>query len=114
MYVLGYAVECKLKARLMEMYDERTLEDLEKRLVKKFKGETIDLKTHSIERLFFLSGARDRLMAKGESDANLRAFQQCNQWNVSWRYDPYRGNQDKCDIFFQHVDTFLKYLSHSL
>ena len=114
MYVLGYAVECTLKARLMEKYNARTLGDLEKILKKRFKGETIDLKIHSIEHLFFLTGVRDRLEAKGKNDANLRAYRQCNQWNVSWRYDPDGGNRDKCDFFFENVATFLKFLSHSL
>jgi hypothetical protein len=114
MYLLGYAVECRLKARLMEIYEVNTLTDLERVLAKKFKKNTVDLKTHSLEYLFSFTNGRERLIGPNGNDKSLRAFQSCNRWTPSWRYNPKEGNKDECIHFFEAVDIFLKFISTNI
>lgn len=56
MYLAGYSIECKLKARLMEMYNLDRLEQLETEIERRL-GRPVDVFTHSIEVLFGLTGA---------------------------------------------------------
>src|SRR5436309_1519664 len=72
MYLAGYAVECRLKARLMEMYRARTLAGLEVLLVARSR-EQVDLATHSIEYLFGFTGTTARLVDHG-GPAVLHAY----------------------------------------
>ncbi len=117
MYLLGYVVECKLKARLMEMYDVSTLSALEEELTRRFKGQLsqdVDFKTHSIEYLFRFTNARDRLIASNGDESCLRAYRQCCAWSTSWRYDPRIGDENKCSLFFDSVGAFCRFITHSV
>jgi hypothetical protein len=109
MYLLGYAVECRLKACLMEKYGANTLGQLEDVLRKRFSKD-LNLKDHSIERLLDLLEIRDKLMGRGGDTKNLRAFQRCNEWTVNWRYRPDLGNKDECQGFFEAVQRFLSFI----
>jgi acid stress-induced BolA-like protein IbaG/YrbA len=62
MYLAGYSIECKLKARLMEMYNLSRLEQLEDEIEHRLQ-HPVNVFTHSIEVLFTFTGARDRLLA---------------------------------------------------
>jgi hypothetical protein len=114
MYLLGYAVECKLKAKLMEKYDARTLDELERQLAKRFGRENVNLKTHSIECLFSFSDARDRLIDARGGTTNQRALAVCSSWKTEWRYSPDNASEDKCTAFFDAVETFLLFVSHNV
>lgn len=112
MYMMGYAVECNLKAKLMEKYNETTLAGLERVLSRRFKC-TADLRTHSVEYLFGFLDARDRLIAPNGGTQLLRAFGVCNTWSSQWRYDPSEGNEQDCDAFLDAAEAFCKFLEGS-
>jgi len=58
MYLAGYAVECRLKYKLMQKWNCFTLEELEKRLAS--RGVSQSLFTHNLDTLLKLAGGRDR------------------------------------------------------
>jgi len=113
MYLAGYSVECKLKARLMEMYDLNTLEQLEKEIECRL-GYPVNVFTHSIEVLFGLTGARDRLLRNPNELTALRAYQRCNRWKPAWRYNPDDGTADECNDFMEDVDEFSTFVANNI
>lgn len=110
MYLAGYAIECKLKARLMEMYNVSHLDGLEAELDRRF-GRSVDLRTHSIEYLLEFTQARQRLDA---NECALQAFRQCNKWSVNWRYNPDDGSREKCDAFFEEIEVFKQFIENNI
>ena len=112
MYLGGYGVECKLKARLMEKYGLDTLEQLEEEMEHRYR-RPINLFTHSIEALFGLTGARDRLL-QGSNSAALRAFQRCNRWRPAWRYNPDDSTEDECSDSLEAVEEFGRYITNNV
>ncbi len=113
MYLLGYAIECRIKAKLLEMYGARTLLDLEQKLSLR-RGQEVNLRTHSIEYLFEFTNARARLVGPDGNDEFLRAFQRCNTWTVAWRYHPREASAADCQRFFEAAGKFLRFLSASV
>lgn len=107
MYLAGYAVECRLKAKLMEMHRVVTLSALAEKLRR--RRSEVELGTHSIESLLDLTGARHRLDPEAE-----RAFRQCNTWKVSWRYSPRAGDEMACKEFLNAVDRFSRFIQNSI
>ena len=111
MYLLGYAVECKLKARLMEIHRARTLGELEERLSKRI-GTRVQLtgkEGHSIVRLVELTGARTRMDRE-----TFIAYTMCAHWRVDWRYDPQEGKETECQEFFESATRFLGFVASSI
>lgn len=113
MYLAGYSIECKLKARLMEMYNIDKLEQLEVEIEKRV-GHPVNIFTHSIDVLFALTGARDRLLRKPKDQIALRAYQRCNTWSPAWRYKPDDGSEDDCESFLQAVNDFSKFIDNNV
>ncbi len=113
MYLAGYSVECKLKACLMEKYDLNTLEQLEEEIVSRL-GHPVNVFTHSIEVLFALTGACERLLQYPKDPAALRAYQRCNQWKPAWRYNPDDGDEDACNDFMEAVEEFGRYVANNV
>ena len=113
MYLAGYSIECKLKARLMEMYNLDTLEQLEAEIERRL-GERVSVFTHSIEVLFSLTGARERLLNDPRSSTALQAYHRCNTWKPSWRYKPDDGSEDDCNTFMDAVEEFGKFVDHNV
>lgn len=112
MYLGGYAVECRLKAKLMEMFNARTLDDLGKILSRKTRGK-VNVATHSIEYLFGFTGARDRLLSHG-NERVLKAYRCCNTWTTSWRYRPDDGKSEECEQFLNAVEVFYGFIGSSI
>jgi hypothetical protein len=112
MYLGGYAVECRLKAKLMEMFNARTLDHLGKILTRR-TGQKVELATHSIEYLFGFTGARNRLSSHG-NERVLKAYRCCNTWTTSWRYRPDDGKSDECEQFLDAVDLFDRFIESSI
>lgn len=108
MYLAGYYIECKLKARLMEMYDIWTLEELESKLSRR-TGKSIKAFTHSIEVLMTHTGALKRM----DSIAR-RSFAKCNQWRTDWRYDPSNGSKNECEAFINAVETLGHFIDRNI
>lgn len=113
MYLGGYGVECRLKARLMEKYGLDTLGQLEDEIMNRL-GREINVFTHSIEALFALTGAHDRLLQDPRNPTALRAFQRCNRWRPAWRYNPDDGTEDECNDFLEAVEEFSRYISNNV
>ncbi|RLB99598.1 MAG: hypothetical protein DRI57_33365 [Deltaproteobacteria bacterium] len=103
MYLAGYYIECRLKARLMEMYGIWTLEELETRLSQR-TGKPVRAFTHSIEVLMTHTGALSRMDGKVR-----RSFAMCNQWKTDWRYDP-----DECETFIEAVEILGRFIDRSI
>ena len=110
MYLLGYAVECSLKARLMECFNVRTLSGLERKLGERI-GQEVNLRTHSLQLLFEFTSAEHRLNGDG---SQRRAFYRCRAWNINWRYDPYGGDEVECTDFFEACNSFLRFVDTSV
>ena len=113
MYLGGYSVECRLKARLMERYHLDRLEQLEDEIANRL-GRQVNVFTHSIEALFVLTGARDRLLQDPRHPTALSAFQRCNRWKPAWRYNPNDGTEDECDDFMEAVEEFGRYITNNI
>ncbi len=108
MYLAGYYVECKLKARLMEIYDIWTLEELENKLSQR-AGKSVKAFTHNIEVLITHTGVLKRM------DSNARrSFAKCNQWKTDWRYDPDNGTKDECETFIEAVETLGHFIDRNI
>lgn len=111
MYLVGYAVECRLKAALMERHGVRNLAQLELALSQR-QGKEVSLREHRLEVLSDLLGLRE-LIARGNDPAVFRAYQRCNAWTVAWRYNPDEGNEDECRNFFAAVKRYLDFIQHN-
>ena len=107
MYLLGYAVECSLKARLMERFRTRHLQDLEKVLADRMK-KRVDLLTHSLDDLLEYTQSGHRL-GQVRVDFNI-----CRRWRVEWRYMPGQGTQQECEDFFEACDAVLCFVENNV
>jgi hypothetical protein len=113
MYLAGYSIECKLKARLMEMYNLQTLEQLEQELERR-AGRSINVFTHSIEILFGLTGVRERLLAEPKTKSVLHAYQRCNRWKPAWRYNADDASQEECVTFLDAIEEFGRFIDNNI
>ncbi|HUU83426.1 MAG TPA: hypothetical protein VM243_07980 [Phycisphaerae bacterium] len=107
MYMLGYAVECSLKARLMERFSAFHLQDLERELSDRLQKQ-VDLRTHSLDILLEYTQSEHRLSEIGED------FNVCRRWRVEWRYRPTLGTEQACEEFFEACDAFLLFVAHNV
>jgi HEPN domain-containing protein len=101
MYVAGYALECVLKAKLMQRFQCRTLERLEERLhQRRLIRKSRSVFTHEIELLFQLSGVVDRLKDNTAMYAHLKFV---NRWTPAWRYSVEPTRRDDAEDFLTAV-----------
>ena len=107
MYLLGYAVECSLKARLMERFRTRHLQDLEKVLSDRMK-KRVELLTHSLDDLLEYTQSEHRL-GNVRVDCNI-----CRRWRVEWRYMPSQGTEQECEDFFEACDAFVGFVEKNV
>ena len=108
MYLAGYAIECRLKAVLMEKFNVNRIQELESALEKRI-GRSINAFTHNIEVLFSFTDAYGRLKDRPITE-DLRAYRKCNTWTVAWRYNPTDGNEKECNEFMNAVHRFSRYI----
>lgn len=104
MYLLGYAVECSLKARLLETYDCYTLDELQRRLSR--DESKVDVYTHSLGRLMELA------VPSQQRPAHLRgALGIVQKWDVAWRYRGVRSDDaTQAKEFFSAAERVLEFL----
>jgi hypothetical protein len=108
MYLLGYAVECSLKAKLMERYGHQHLKELQAYLRKRFRSD-VDVFTHSLHDLM--------TWAEGEARLNTglrRQWGQVRKWQVDWRYSPLQGTEQECSDFFAAAEEVLGFIQRSV
>ena len=113
MYLAGYVIECKLKARLMEIYGVWKLADLEKRLGLVETRETNKLFNHKIEVLFEFLKSKVPSFPFSEPRFH-RAYILCKTWRSNWRYDASDGNETDCADFLEAIDTVGKFIDNNL
>lgn len=101
-YLGGYAIECKIKAIAMEIYDCWTLDQL----ATKWRVSDRDVYTHGLEALLARLPFYDRFRAS----QTWRFFSVVNQWRPSWRYSPLPIGLERAGEFLQAVDRVYNWL----
>lgn len=111
MYLAGYAVECRLKAKLMEIMDVWSLDELEGAIEKRM-GFRPNLRTHEISVLMTLL---DHLVAcNSRMSVEIRkAYGLCTMWNSQFRYSPVDSSEIECRKFFNAVEKLNRFISSS-
>jgi len=107
MYLAGYALECRLKASLMEKFGALTLEALEATLSRQYQGGSVEVATHNLEYLFGFTGAISRMRS---GDENHRAYRTCLTWKSNWRYRPDEADEEQGLFFLESVQTLLRFV----
>jgi hypothetical protein len=96
-YLGGYAIECKLKAIAMEIFNCWTLEQL----AQKLQVNEQEVYSHGLEAL----AMQLPLYGKLQRSHVWRDFAgSVNQWRVSWRYNPSDWSDDSARAFLEAVD----------
>jgi len=107
MYLAGYAIECRIKARAMERHRCRNLQELAKK-----KGlATDDVFSHRLESLLMdLMDAKiaSALLTPGSSAR--QSWLAVNRWTPQWRYDKSNPNPEEAERFVNAVDDIFRWL----
>src|SRR6185437_9354609 len=108
MYLGGYAVECLLKCKLMQMFGCHHLYELEDELRRRrILREDQTVFTHQLEILATCAGAIGRIRRNREI---RQTFSKVNQWVPAWRYNPDLANHDIADDFISAVRTIIAWI----
>jgi HEPN domain-containing protein len=111
LYLGGYAVECLLKARLMQIYGCRHLGELEEELLRRgVLGADQTVFTHHLERLLRLTGAQNRLR---QNHTGWRSFVTANRWIPAWRYSSDLSNENDAEDFLNSVRELLRWIENN-
>jgi len=111
MYMAGYAVECRLKYKLLEQWSCRTLEELEDELEK--KGNLRSLYTHSLKVLLRLAGGLERLQQHNKVLWSKFAAV-VDAWQPAWRYSTDLGDHDEAENFLAAAKAVITWIDNSL
>ena len=110
MYLAGYAVECKLKARLLEQHRVATLAELECELQRRTRRRS-GLYVHDLNRLGSLLVGWNRL-------CGFPAFQRCWRvalsWKVEWRYAGEHVLAQEARAFLSSIEECLRWIDRSV
>jgi HEPN domain-containing protein len=109
MYLAGYAVECRLKYKLMRRWKCFNLEELEARLAR--RGIREQVITHNLDELLRLAGGRERLRDNGPQ---WSAFSFVNLWHPAWRYSADPAKEDTASRFLTAVTDLLRWIDNHL
>jgi hypothetical protein len=94
-YLAGYAIECKLKAVAMEVFNCFTLADLARRM----RLEERDVYTHGLEAL----AGRLPSFVRLRNSSLWRDFAFVNRWRPAWRYDARDATEEDTSAFLGAV-----------
>jgi hypothetical protein len=112
MYMAGYAVACKLKAKLMQVYGCHHLDELQQTLVDKgLLGDNSTVKTHQLHRLLHMTNAGPRLRQDKET---WRAFTLANEWMPAWRYHADQSDPEDAGDFLDAVRHVVHWLDTNI
>lgn len=110
MYMAGYAVECRLKYKLMQQWRCWTLEELEVRLAK--PGKPQSLYTHNLMLLLELSGGLERIR---HNRVLWNKFSNVvDAWQSGWRYSADLGDHDHAEEFLAAAKEVLTWIDNNL
>lgn len=100
MYLAGYAIECKIKAKAMERHRCHTLSELKDRL----QLDDSRVYSHGLEALVIdlLPEATGARLLSG--DARLAFTSQVNTWSPSWRYNSQCPGKAKAEQFLEAIE----------
>lgn len=112
MYIAGYAIECLLKTKLMQMYNCRHLRELEDELqrqgVLSIHGTVF---THQLEALLKLAQGLDRLQ---QNKSLWRTFNTVNRWVPAWRYTANPASHEDAYDFINAVEGILHWIENNI
>jgi len=112
MYMAGYAVECLLKTKLMQIYSRRTLRDLEDELQRRgVLTEQATVFTHHLELLLRLTQRFDQLR---QHRMLWPQFALVNRWILAWRYTADMANRQDAADFLEAVTQIMQWLEHNV
>ena len=112
MYVAGYAVECLLKAKLMQIYSCRNLRELDNILQRRsILSHSRTVFTHELETLFRLTPGFHRLR---QNQNVWRQFYKVNRWTTAWRYTADRSTYDAALLFMDAVEKVILWIDSNL
>ena len=112
MYMAGYAVECLLKTKLMQIYDCNNLGELEDLLRQRsILPAHRTVFTHQLEDLLRLTPGYSRLMRNPEM---LSLFNKVNQWTPNWRYISKLTNRREATEFITSIERFIRWINNNL
>ncbi len=111
MYLAGYAVECQLKAKLMQIYNAKNLFELETELQRRGTlTATATIFTHHLELLLELTQGLDRLR---QNSTLWPQFTMVNRWVPAWRYTSDLSNRRNAESFLEAVDNVMGWIEHN-
>ncbi len=112
MYMAGYAVECLLKTKLMQIYDCNNLGELEDLLRQRsILPAHRTVFTHQLEDLLRLTPGYNRLIRNPEM---LSLFNKVNQWTPNWRYISKLTNRREATEFITSIERFIRWINNNL
>ena len=112
MYMAGYAVECLLKTKLMQMYSCRALRDLEDELQRRgVLAEHATVFTHQLELLLRLTQRFDQLR---QHRMLWPQFALINRWIPAWHYTADVANRQDATDFLEAVAQIMQWLEHNV
>jgi len=103
-YLGGYAVECKLKAIALEVYDCWHLDEL----ARKWKVDDRQVYTHGLEAILRHLPVYRKFRASSIWASDFAS--QVNQWRVHWRYDPHDWSVGRAEAFLESVERVYNWL----
>lgn len=109
MYLAGYAIECKIKAKAMELHGCATLSELRAQL--RLSSENVY--SHALESLvtdLLPKGTKNRLFGGW---ARVPFITQVNTWSPNWRYDPSIPGVPKARQFLEAIDVVWNWLENN-
>jgi hypothetical protein len=99
MYLAGYAVECRIKARAIEQHRCLTLDHL----CTKLRLSRKDVYSHDLSRLVVLLFSRETLARLASSPRTGQAWSRVAAWSSDWRYDSASTTQRNAEQFLDDV-----------
>jgi HEPN domain-containing protein len=112
MYMSGYAVECLIKAKLMQIYSCRNLHELEDELQRRgILTSHATVFTHHLELLLRLTQTFDRLRQNREL---WPQFNIVNRWIPAWRYTANLANRQDAEDFLEAVENIMDWIENNL
>jgi len=112
MYMAGYAIECLLKMKLMQMFECRHLRELEEALQRRgLLAAEGTVFTHELEVLLRLTQGADRLR---QDPTAWRLFNMVNRWVPAWRYTANPSNRDDAADFLAAVDAIRQWIENNV
>ena len=111
MYMAGYSIECRLKAKLMRMFDCRHLRDLEHELRRRGAlCADATVFSHELEILLHLTQGLDRLR---QNEPIWRSFNMVNRW-VPGETAPYLSNREDAEDFLEAIEKVAHWIDNNV